>query len=118
MVNELVTRDQFNVTPDGVVHKPTDAAFIPNPSGPSSGTVRLGQLANTHPTAREYPVEDVLRIMSELWAEFLGQATQVYFQLLMLLMLRDELETAPDRGPAGAAGGESLLMRAHMIRPR
>jgi len=36
----------------------------------------------------------------------------------MLLMLRDELETAPDRGPAGAARGESLLMRAHMIRPR
>ena len=70
MVNELVTRDQFNVTPDGVVHKPTDAAFIPNPSDPSSGTVQLGQLANTHPTAREYPVEDVLRIMSELWAEF------------------------------------------------
>jgi hypothetical protein len=70
MVNELVTRDQFNVTPDGIVHKPTDAAFIPNPSDPSSGTVRLGQLANAHPTAREYPLEDVLRTMSELWAEF------------------------------------------------
>jgi hypothetical protein len=63
MVNNLVTRDQFNVKPDGVVHKPTDAAFIPNPSDPSSGTVQLGQLANTHPTAREYPVEDILRII-------------------------------------------------------
>ena len=70
MVNELVTRNQSNVTPDGVVHKPTDAAFIPNPSDPSSGTVRLGQLANAHPTGREYPVEDVLRVMGELWAEF------------------------------------------------
>jgi hypothetical protein len=70
MSNDLVTRNQFNVTPDGVVHKPTDAALIPNPSDPSSGTVRLGQLANAHPTAREYPVDEVLRIMGELWAEF------------------------------------------------
>lgn len=72
MVHALVTRNQFNVTPAGVVHKPTDAAFVPNPSDPSQGTVRLGQLANTHPTAPEYPVEDVLRLMRELWEEFIA----------------------------------------------
>lgn len=72
MVRALVTRNQFNVAPDGVVHKPTDAAFVPNPGDPSQGTVRLGQLANTHPTAPEYPVEDVLRLMRELWEEFIA----------------------------------------------
>jgi hypothetical protein len=73
MVNELVTRNQFNVTPQGVVHKPTDAAFIPNPSDPRSGTTRLGQLGNQHPSAREYPVEEVLRIMRELWDEYVAR---------------------------------------------
>jgi hypothetical protein len=72
MVYALVTRNQFNVTPEGVVHKPTDAAFVPDPSNPKQGTVRLGQLANTHPTAPEYPVEDVLRLMRELWEEFIA----------------------------------------------
>ena len=72
MVYALVTRNQFNVTPEGVVHKPTDAAFVPDPSNPNQGTVRLGQLANPHPTAPEYPVEDVLRLMRELWEEFMA----------------------------------------------
>jgi hypothetical protein len=27
----LPRRDQFNITPEGIVHKPTDAAFIPSP---------------------------------------------------------------------------------------
>jgi len=70
MAKTLVTRNQFNVTPDGVVHKPTDAAFVPNTSDPLLGTIRLGQLGNQHPSGREYPVEDVLRIMGELWEEF------------------------------------------------
>ena len=70
MVYALVTRNQFNVTPQGVVHKPTDAAFVPDRSNPNQGTVRLGQLANTQPTGPEYPVEDVLRLMRELWEEF------------------------------------------------
>jgi hypothetical protein len=72
MVHALVTRNQFNVTPDGVVQKPTDAAFVPEPSNPKQGTVRLGQLANTHPTAPEYLVEDVVRLMRELWEEFIA----------------------------------------------
>lgn len=72
MANALVTRNQFNVTPEGVVHKPTDAAFVPNPNDPNQGTVRLGHLANAHPTARKYPVEDVLRLMRELWEEFIA----------------------------------------------
>jgi hypothetical protein len=39
MENILVRRDQFNITPQGIVHKPTDAAFTPNPGG----IHRLGQ---------------------------------------------------------------------------
>ena len=32
MESTLVMRDQFNITPQGIVHKPTDAAFTPYPA--------------------------------------------------------------------------------------
>jgi hypothetical protein len=38
MASTLVTRNQFNITPQGIVHKSTEAAFIPHPSDPDSGT--------------------------------------------------------------------------------
>ena len=44
MKGTLVTRDQFNVSPQGIIHKPTDAAFTPYPDGHLSGTTRLGTL--------------------------------------------------------------------------
>ena len=46
MESILVRRDQFNITPQGIVHKPTDAAFTPNPGDPYTGIHRLGQLGN------------------------------------------------------------------------
>ena len=47
MANILVRRDQFNITPDGIVHKPTDAAFTPYPGDPHSGITRLGHRNGT-----------------------------------------------------------------------
>ena len=74
----LVTRNQFNVTPQGVVHKPTEAAFIPSPGDPLSGTMRLGQLVNQQPNGREYRAEDVQRIMRELWEEFVASNSEMF----------------------------------------
>ena len=39
MASTLVTRNQFNITPQGIVHKPTEAGFIPHPGDPHSGIV-------------------------------------------------------------------------------
>lgn len=74
----LVTRNQFNITPQGVVHKPTEAAFIPSPGDPLLGTMRLGQLVNQQPNGREYRVEDVQRIMGELWEEFVASNPEIF----------------------------------------
>ena len=38
MASILVRRDRFNITPQGIVHKPTDAAFTPYPGDPYSGS--------------------------------------------------------------------------------
>ena len=71
---KLVRRDQFNISPHGIVHKPTDAAFTPNPGDPYSGTIRLGTLGNQEPDGTGYSADDVQRIMRELWAEYVATA--------------------------------------------
>jgi hypothetical protein len=65
----LIRRDQFNITPQGILHKPTDAAFTPFPGDPFSGITRAGRrvLAN----GEEYRLDEVQRIMRELWTEYL-----------------------------------------------
>ena len=70
MANILVRRDQFNITPQGIVHKPTDAAFTPYPGDPYSGITRLGQLGKKHPNGNSFRSEDVQRMMWELWVEY------------------------------------------------
>ena len=67
MANVLVRRDQFNITPQGVVHKPTNAAFTPHPATHIPGITRLGQLGSKHPHGNGFRPEDVQRMMWELW---------------------------------------------------
>ena len=78
MANILVRRDQFNITPQGIVHKPTDAAFSPYPGDPYSGTTRLGQLGNKHPNGNGFRSEDVRRMMWELWTEYVIGNPQLF----------------------------------------
>ena len=70
MVNILVRRDQFNITPRGIVHKPTDAAFTPYPGDPYSGFTRLGRLRNPTSDGDGYKADDVQRMMRDLWVEY------------------------------------------------
>ena len=78
MANILVRRDQFNITPEGIVHKPTDAAFTPYPGDPYSGIMRLGQLGNKHPHRNSFRSEDVQRVMWELWSEYVVDNPQLF----------------------------------------
>jgi hypothetical protein len=68
MAANLVRRDQFNITPQGIIHKPTDAAFTPFPGDPFSGTRRAGRRALAN--GEEYLPDEVQRIMRELWTEY------------------------------------------------
>jgi hypothetical protein len=74
----LVRRDQFDITPRGIVHRPTDAAFTPSPGDPHSGIVRIGQLGNKVPNGSGFKSDDVLRIMWALWAEYVGENPRVF----------------------------------------
>jgi hypothetical protein len=70
MASALIRRDQFQITPEGITHKPTDAGFTPYPGDAKSGILRLGQLGNGAPNDHEYCSGEVQRIMHELWAEY------------------------------------------------
>jgi hypothetical protein len=79
MADVLVRRDQFNITPEGIVHKPTDAAFTANPGDPYSGITRLGQLGSKHPNnGKGFRPDDVQRMMWELWTEYVTGAPQLF----------------------------------------
>jgi hypothetical protein len=78
MENILVRRDQFNITPQGIVHKPTDAAFTPYPGNPYSGITRMGQLGNKHPNGSGFRSDDVQRMMRELWVEYVNANPKLF----------------------------------------
>jgi hypothetical protein len=78
MESKLVRRDQFNISPQGIVHKPTDAAFSPCPGDPLSGTTRLGTLGNQQPNGNGYSADDVQRMMRELWAEYVAANPETF----------------------------------------
>jgi hypothetical protein len=75
METTLVRRDQFSISPQGIVHKPTDAAFTPDPGDPYSGIHRMGRLGETS-NGSQFRSDDVLRMMRELWAEYVASNLQ------------------------------------------
>ena len=72
MASTLVRRDQFNLTPQGITHKPTDAGFTPDPGNPLSGNLRMGRLGNKLPNGEDYRPEDVKKMMQLLWEEYVA----------------------------------------------
>jgi hypothetical protein len=78
MESLLVRRDQFSITPQGIVHRPTDAAFTPYPGHSFSGIERSGQLNNKCPNGNSFSTEDVWRMMRELWSEYVAANPQLF----------------------------------------
>jgi hypothetical protein len=78
MANILVTRNQFNITPQGIHHKPTDAYFAPQAGDPYAGSIRPGQLGNVDRAGDRYDSDQVKRMMMELWTEFVAANSNLF----------------------------------------
>ena len=78
MQRASVKRDQFGSSPQGIVHRPTDATFTPDPADPYSGTIRLGQLLNSQPNGGGFNPDDVCRVMNELWSDYVAKNPQLF----------------------------------------
>ena len=78
MQNILVRRDQFNITPQGIIHKPTDARFAPHTGDPYSGILRPGQLGNVARLGEGYDPDQVKKLMMQLWREYVAENSDLF----------------------------------------
>jgi hypothetical protein len=74
----LIRRDQFNITPEGIVHKPTDSHFAPRAGDPSTGSIRLGQVGNVVPVGERYDPVQLKKIMIQLWTEYVTANSNLF----------------------------------------
>ncbi len=70
MASILIRRDQFNITPQGIVHKPTDSHFAPHAGDPYTGNIHLGQVGNVVPAGERFDSVQLKRMMMQLWTEY------------------------------------------------
>lgn len=78
MASILVRRDQFNILPQGIIHKPTGAYFAPHSGDPYSGSIRLGQLGNAVPVGDRYDPDQVKKMMMQLWTEYVAANSALF----------------------------------------
>ena len=63
------SHDEFEVSHQGVTHRPTEATFTPHPGVPTSGFWRDGDLGRER--GADYDPDEVKTMMRHLWAEHL-----------------------------------------------
>lgn len=80
MASILVRRDQFNITPQGITHKPTDASYVPYIGDPRNGRIRLGQLGSAGATGEGFDPSQVKRMMKQLWAEYVEANSGLFIE--------------------------------------
>ena len=78
MPSTPVQRDQFEVSPKGITHKPTGATYTPHPGAPFSGTVNLSQLGNVLTNGSDYRPHEVQATMEQLWAEYVDANPRLF----------------------------------------
>jgi hypothetical protein len=64
-----IDSNEYEVTPNGVLHLPTEARFTANPGVPTSGWWRTGRLGTA--SGEGYDAKKVKEEMLRLWAEHL-----------------------------------------------
>jgi hypothetical protein len=65
-----VQRDQFEVSPQGITHKPTGATYTPHPGAPYCGIMNPSQLGNVLTSGNHYRLQEVQTMMEQLWAKY------------------------------------------------
>jgi hypothetical protein len=78
MSSTQVQRDQFEVSPKGITHKPTGATYTPHPGAPYAGNMNLRQLGNVLPNGEDYRPHEVQTMMEQLWAEYVDANPRLF----------------------------------------
>jgi hypothetical protein len=59
--------EEFEITAEGITHKPTGYSFVVHARQPTSGTEKEGQLGSILKDGREYRPDEVKEMARELW---------------------------------------------------
>jgi hypothetical protein len=77
MMSTQVTKDQFEISLEGITHKPTGASFEPYPGKPDSGNWNDGRLGNVLPNGEDYRPSEV-KPMQKLWAKYVSKNSKLF----------------------------------------
>jgi hypothetical protein len=72
-MRKRVMKAQFEISDEGILHKPTGCTFTPHPGNPYSGTRREGRRGSKLPNGDDYDVSQLDSMMEQLWAEYVLQ---------------------------------------------
>ena len=64
-----VTRDQFQINDELIIHRPTGAEFTPTLGHADSVTIWTGEVGSRLPSGDAYRYADVLAMMRSFWRE-------------------------------------------------
>ena len=78
MSSTPVQRDQFEVSPKGITHKPTGATYTPHAGAPYSGIMNLRQLGNVLVNGKDYRPHEVRTMMEQLRAEYVDANPRLF----------------------------------------
>jgi hypothetical protein len=67
-----VTRDQFEIKDEAIIHTPTGAEFTPILGHAGSVLIWTGEIGNRLWSGDVYQYADVIVMMKKLWRELLG----------------------------------------------
>jgi hypothetical protein len=73
-----VRRDQFEISPKGITHKPTGATYTPHRGAPYLGTMNPSQLGNVLPNGEDYRPHEVNAMTEMLWAEYVDANPRLF----------------------------------------
>jgi hypothetical protein len=74
----IACRDQFEISPKGITHKPTGATYIPHPGAPHSGTINISQLGNVLPNVEDYRPHEVTAMMELLCSDYVDTNPRLF----------------------------------------
>ena len=73
-----VRRDQFKISPSGITHTPTGAAYAPHLGAPHSGNMNLGPAWKRTRDGEDYRPHEVQAMMEQLWADYVAANPRLF----------------------------------------
>jgi hypothetical protein len=73
----FVSHDQFDISDEGITHKPMGYSLKPYPDDPTKVNIFQGMLGSKLPSGEDYRRDDVEEMARRLWLAYLKQTGKI-----------------------------------------